>query len=307
MNKEVKNLPASIQRRLRNKAIEQKRPAAWIQDYYANERFLYRLSRSEHCQKFVLKGGLVFIGWGIPLRRHTKDIDFRAYTNNNLEDVVQIIKEVCLQDVEPDGIVFESDTVTAEVISEGPEYEYPGTRVHLWARLGETSRVRIKIDIGFSDEIVPKQSLISYPTVFKDMPSPIIQGYPKESVVAEKFHCIVFRGSINSRMKDFYDIWFISQHFDFDGLILQNAMVNTFNNRGTVIPVEVPVGLSDSYAKDNEQRWQAFLKTFDPDFHDINHFKDLIQAIRVFLFPVINAITGEVTFNSRWRAGANWS
>lgn len=307
MKKDIKNLPASVQNRLGNKARELERPANWMDQYYASERFLYRLSKSEHSHKFVLKGGLVFIGWGIPLRRHTKDIDLRAYTSNSLEDIIQIIKEVCNQQVEPDGIVFESETVTADVIAEGPEYEYPGTRVLLWARLGETSRVHMQIDMGFSDEIVPPANEITYPVIFEDMPRPILQGYPKEAVIAEKLHCIVLRGRINSRLKDFYDIWFLSKQFSFDGMILRDAIINTFQNRETSIPDGVPLGLSDAYAIENERRWQTFLRTFNPDFPDIKSFMQVVQVLREFLIPILNAITEGETFNSNWKAGGYWA
>jgi len=118
MKKEIKNLSASVQDRLRNKARQSGLLTEWVYRYYADERFLYRLAQSEYSQKFVLKGGLTFIGWGIPLRRHTKDIDFRAYTRDDIEDIIRIIKDVCIQPVEPDGIEFLAESVFAEEIIE---------------------------------------------------------------------------------------------------------------------------------------------------------------------------------------------
>lgn len=304
MKREVKNLSASVQDRLRNKARQSGLLTEWVYRYYADERFLYRLAQSEYCQMFILKGGLTFIGWGIPLRRHTKDIDFRAYTRDNIEEVIKIIKDVCIQPVEPDGIEFLAETVVAEEIIE--EAEYPGIRVHLWAQLGETTRIRIQIDMGFSDEIVPPATTLSYPTALPEMPVPIIWGYPKEAVIAEKLHCIVDRGRINSRMKDFYDIWYIIMQVSIEGEILQNAIKNTFTNRETVIPIDLPVGLSENFAQEKHVDWGAFLNTFDPDLPEVNDFNYIIQTLRDFFVPVLKAISDGKTFELKWSAGKEW-
>jgi predicted nucleotidyltransferase component of viral defense system len=304
MKKEVKNLSASVQDRLRNKARKSGLLTEWVYRYYADERFLYRLAQSEYHQKFVLKGGLTFIGWGMPLRRHTKDIDFRAYIRDNIEEVIKIIKDVCIQPVEPDGIEFLADSVIAEEIIE--EAEYPGIRVHLWAQLGETNKIRLQLDMGFSDEIVPPATTISYPTALPEMPAPIIQGYPKEAVIAEKLHCLVDRGRINSRMKDFYDIWYIIMQCNIDGVILQEAIINTFTNRETSIPNDLPVGLSDDFAQEKKEDWRAFLNSFNPELPEVNDFNYIIHTLRDFFVPVLKAIFDGKTFELKWNAGKEW-
>ena len=176
MSRETKNLAASVLDRLRNKARQMGRPFDWMLLYYANERFLYRIAQSEHCREFVLKGGLIFNSWNAPLRRHTKDIDFRALTNNDLDSVVQIVKEICKQPVAADAVEYILNSILAETILE--KSENPGIRIRLWARLGETTRIPMQIDMGFSDEITPPANLIDYPTLL-DMPAPKLLGYPK--------------------------------------------------------------------------------------------------------------------------------
>jgi predicted nucleotidyltransferase component of viral defense system len=305
MKREVKNISTSVQDRLSNEARKAGLLTEWVYRYYADERFLYRLAQSEYCQKFVLKGGLTFIGWGIPLRRHTMDIDLRAYTSNNLDEVIKIIKDICNQPVEPDGIDYLAESVTAEEIME--EAEYPGIRVHFWARLGETNKIRMQIDMGFSDQIVPPADTILYRALLPEMPSPTLQGYPKEAVIAEKLHCIVIRGRINSRMKDFYDIWYIIWQFNIDGAILQDAIINTFTNRETIIPNNIPVGLSDEFAQEKKEQWGAFLNTFNPESPDIIEFTYVIRNLRDFFIPVLQAISDGNIFKLRWSTGNGWT
>lgn len=304
MSRKVRNLPASVLDRLRNVARERKLPFDWILQYYANERFLYRISQSEHCDKFVLKGGLIFISWDIPLRRHTRDIDLLAFTSSDLKNIAQIIKDVCIQPVEPDAITFAHDSIETEVITE--QAEYPGVRVRLWARIGDTTRVRIQIDMGFSDEITPAANRFTYPTILK-MPAPQMYGYPKETVVAEKFHTLIHHGSATSRRKDFYDLWFISQQFDFDGSLLQQAIISTFGHRGTSIPKDIPLVLSNNYAMENEQNWKAFLNTFSPEDLELKDFSKVITELRNFLLPPTHSIINQEQFDLHWTAGKFWS
>jgi predicted nucleotidyltransferase component of viral defense system len=305
MKRDVKNLSASVQGRLQNEARKLGRPIDWIYKYYASERLLYRLSQSEYCKKFILKGGLIFMGWGTPLRRHTKDIDLRAYIRNELKEVIQIIKDVCAQNVEPDGMEYLAESVTADAILE--EAEFPGIRVHLWARLGKTNRIRMQIDMGFSDDIVPPANIINYPTILSELPGPILQGYPKEAVIAEKLHCIIDRGRINSRMKDFYDLWFIIIQFNFKGEILQDAIINTFTQRRTLIPNDLPVGFSDDFVKEKSGQWRAFLNTFNPEFQNIYDFMYVIHTLRNFIIPIFNAISEGKPFDLSWNARDEWT
>jgi predicted nucleotidyltransferase component of viral defense system len=299
MSREIKNLSSSVLDRLHNKAKESGVPFQWMLYNYANERFLYRLSKSKHRNKFVLKGGLMFVGWNIPLRRLTKDIDFLGYSSNNIDDISIMVKEICVQSVEPDAIEFKLDTITAEAILE--QNEYPGVRVCFRAIIGKTE-IPMQVDIGFLDDITPAPSLITYPTIL-DMPAPFLKGYSKESVVAEKLHSILYRGSATSRRKDFYDLWFMSQQLNFKGISLQRAIRRTFKIRETPIPNGLPVALTENYANDNETQWRAFLNTFNPQNENIRDFKIVIATIRDFLVPVLITESKGMTYNLNWKAG----
>jgi predicted nucleotidyltransferase component of viral defense system len=302
MSPEVKNLAASVLDRLRNKAKEMGLPFHWLLYNYANERFLYRLSQSKHRPNFVLKGGLIFVGWNIPLRRLTKDIDFRAYASNNIDDIVNIVREVCSQSVEPDAVEFKPDTIEAEAILE--QNEYPGVRVRFSAMIDKT-KIRMQVDLGFSDEITPAPRTLTYPTIL-GMPAPSLKGYSKETVIAEKLHSIIYRGSANSRRKDFYDLWFMSQQLSFKGTLLQRAIKITFKTRKTQIPTGLPVALTDGYAIDNETQWRAFLNTFNPHNDDIRDFKEVLATIRDFLVPILTAESEAMPFKLNWRAVGPW-
>lgn len=304
MSKEIRNLGASVLSRLHNKSIEIGLPYNWLLFNFANERFLYRLSQSKYCEMFILKGGLIFVGWNTPLRRLTKDVDFRVYGPDSINLTKQIIEEICVQPVEPDAVMFKCDTIEAEVIS--PDDEYPGVRIHFLAIIGEKTRVNMQIDMSFTDVITPSPIPISYPTLL-DMPSPQLKGYPKETVVAEKLHCIVDRGTTNSRRKDYFDLWFLSQQQNFSGSILQDAIIQTFENRGTQIPNELPAGLSDIYAKENNGQWKAFLHTFNLDNGEVRDFQEVVLSIREFVEPILKASMNKISFNLFWKPGGLWS
>jgi predicted nucleotidyltransferase component of viral defense system len=198
----------------------------------------------------------MFLAWGASVYRPTRDIDFLGFTTNDLEAVVRIIQEICILEVEPDGLAFDRFTFQSERIKEDADYE--GVRVNLIGYLGK-ARIPLQIDIGFADVVSPAPIMLKYPTILQ-MPAPQLRGYPPESVVAEKLQALVFLGSVNSRMKDFYDLWVLAEQFEFDGRILQEAIANTFRRRNTVLPREAPVGLSDSFAAENQAQWQAFIK-----------------------------------------------
>ncbi|MFC1559054.1 nucleotidyl transferase AbiEii/AbiGii toxin family protein [Gemmatimonadota bacterium] len=298
----VRNIAHSIHQRLLNKAQQSDRPFNELLQYYAIERLLYRLSRSEYGDRFVLKGALLIATREAPMFRPTRDIDLMGRVSNSLDSVTAIFKEVCIQDVESDGIQWDIDRLSAERIAEEGMYE--GVRVLIHGLLGN-ARINLHIDIGFSDEIIPGPSRLKYPVIL-DLPAPLIMGYSLESVIAEKFETMVRRGEVNSRIKDFYDIWFLAKHFDFIGSILTKAVSTTFSNRGTSMPVE-PVPLSSDMGQ-NEQKqkqWSAFrhrsrLKDGNEDFPSI------IEEISVFLRPVVEAIVSGSQLDEQWQAPGPW-
>ena len=231
----MKNIAASIHQRLLNQARQEGRPFNELLQYYAMERFLYRLGSSEHAKKFVLKGALMFTAWRTSKTRSTMDIDLLGNCSNAIDEASAIIRDICTTKVEPDGLSFDANSITAENITEDADYQ--GIRLRIRGNLG-TARVRLQIDIGFADVVVPRPTILDYPVIL-DLPAPQLYCYTKESTIAEKFQAMIKLGILNSRMKDFYDIWLMSQVFDFEGGILVEAVKETFNRRKTEIKSEV--------------------------------------------------------------------
>ena len=282
MKKDIKNIQASIRARLQNKAKETSRPFSEILQYYGMERFLYRFSRSKYADKFVLKGALMFTVWQILERRTTLDIDFWTNYNNQIATIEKVIKGVCDVAVIPDGLVFDSETVKGQKIKEGADYE--GVRVKFRGFL-EHSRIAMQIDVGFGDVIYPKPKVIDYPVIL-DLPKPHLKGYTAESVVSEKFEAMVKLGLLNSRMKDFYDIWLMMRQFDFDRSKLAEALKRTFGYRKTPLPEHKPLFAEEIYDEksDRQTLWKAFLKK-----GDIKHAPEKLRTVAKEIEEFINS------------------
>ncbi len=301
--RKVKNVAASIRQRLLNEARTTGRPFNEILQYFAMERFLYRLSKSPHGEKFVLKGALMLATWEVSLTRPTKDIDLLGRVSNDIESIVGMVKEVCRQEVQPDGLVFDSTSVQGEQIAEEAEYE--GVRVRFQGNLG-TARVSMQIDVGFGDAVVPGPVTTDYPTIL-DLPTPRIRGYTRESVIAEKFHTMVRRGLLNSRMRDFFDVWTLSRQFDFDGGVLAAAVRETFARRDLEVAAR-PVALTKEFAEDTAKasQWQGFLRKSRLEGAP-SELVAVVEAIAVFLGPVAEALHEGRGFEGRWEAPGPWS
>lgn len=186
-NTRPKNIAASVHQRLQNKAKEADRSFNELFQYYAIERFLYRLSLSTHAERFVLKGALMLMVWESPLFRSTMDIDVLGRMENSIDNIISIVQEVCGQEAEPDGIIFDPQSVLGQRITEDADYE--GVRIRFRGSLS-TARISIQLDVGFGDIVFPAPELKIYPTIL-DFPAPRIRSYSMESAVAEKFEAIV--------------------------------------------------------------------------------------------------------------------
>lgn len=168
------------------------------------------------------------------------------------------------------------------------------------------ARLSMQLDVGFGDVVVPSDQAIAYPTIL-DFPAPHLRGYSKESTVAEKFEAAVRLGHLNSRMKDFFDIWFMSRQFDFNGHTLAKAIKETFSRRGTELSPEA-VPLTSPFAEDSKKavQWRAFRKRSRLELAPEN-FVGLLAAVANFLKPVRTAITFGRPFKARWSATGPWS
>lgn len=298
----LRNVAASVRQRLMNAAKRTSRPFQEILQYFAMERFLYRLSQSLHRERFVLKGALMFTVWGAPASRPTRDIDFLGRLNNDVGTIVPIIRDICQQAVEPDGLIFDVDSLAGEVIKE--DADYSGVRVTFFAYL-ENARVPMQIDIGFGDVIVPDALLTDYPTLL-ELNAPRLRTYPRETVVAEKFEAMVKIGQLNSRLKDFFDLWLLSRQYEFDGRVLSMAVTRTFENRRTEI-MPRPVALTDEFANNpiKQTQWTGFLRKSRIQIAP-RELPVVIEAIRRFLIPLATAASTGLAFSSTWHPGGPW-
>jgi predicted nucleotidyltransferase component of viral defense system len=177
---------------------------------FAIERFLYRLGTSPYRDRFVLKGATLFTLWTGQTHRPTKDLDLLGRGSSTIEDVEQVIRSIC--DLrEKDGILFHTESIEGTRIKEVDEYD--GVRIKFSAQLAG-ARIPLQVDIGFGDAVYPEPELATFP-VLLPMPAPIIRAYPREASIAEKLHAMVELDIRNSRMKDFYDIWFMANTWTF--------------------------------------------------------------------------------------------
>ncbi|MCL2779553.1 MAG: nucleotidyl transferase AbiEii/AbiGii toxin family protein [Polyangiaceae bacterium] len=298
-----KNLAASVHGRLQNRARTSKRLFQELLQYYAMERFLYRLSKSPHRSRFILKGALMLHVWDAPLARATKDLDFLGRMDNSLENLARVIREVCTADVDPDGMAFDPATVKTERIKEDANYE--GVRVRFVGLLGK-ARVAMQIDVGFGDVVTPAAEIITYPTLL-DFPAAKLSGYPRETVVAEKFQAMVYLRTMNSRMKDFYDVWLLASQYAFGGELLAKAVAATFANRGTVIDV-APIAFTPDFTEQLSTRaqWSAFRSRL-PNAQCPEKLSEVVTVLAEFLLPVARACAIGKNFNLRWPPGGPWS
>jgi predicted nucleotidyltransferase component of viral defense system len=284
------------------KARETRRPFSELLQYFAMERFLYRLSKSRYADNFVLKGALMLTVWEAPLTRPTMDIDLLGRIDNSIATIVELTREICRQGVEPDGIDFDMEKVEAERIAEDADYE--GIRVRFRGSL-DTARIVMQLDIGFGDIVIPSPEPASYPTLL-DLPAPHLLVYSRESTIAEKFEAMVKLDILNSRMKDFYDIWFILRQFDFEGSILSKAISKTFSTRGTNIQSE-PVALTNSFAEDagKAAQWRGFVRK--NRLVDVpQNLVEVVAAIATFLTPIVEQLAAGRVFKGTWKAPGPW-
>jgi predicted nucleotidyltransferase component of viral defense system len=298
-----KDLTASVRQRLLNLARERREDFQRLLRRYAQERLLYRLSRSEHRDSFILKGALLFAIWSSEPHRPTRDLDLLGRGDPAATTLVETFRALCSVPVEPDGIVFLPETLTGREIRE--EQEYGGIRLTLLALMG-TARVPLQVDIGFGDTVTPAPVEVEFP-VLLDFPAPHLCAYPRETVVAEKLEAMVSLGLDNSRMKDFYDLWVLSQRFAFDGVPLSAAVEATFKRRGTRLPTDTPAALTETFgnAVAKQTQWQAFTRR-SLSATEVPSLPDLIVSLRSFVLPVFRSLQERKAFTATWTPAGRW-
>lgn len=292
-----KDLAASIASRLLDQARSSGRPYDELLTYYSIERFLFRLASTPHRDRLVLKGALMLPIWGGPVARPTRDIDFLGRGSLTASDVTNIVIDSIAADVEDDGMEFDASTL---VVSEIREHErYGGLRATFRGRMGR-SRVKMQLDIGLGDAVTPGVIDVTYPTLL-DFPAPALKGYPRETSIAEKLEAIVDLGLANSRMKDYFDLWTLTNGHDLDGDAMVAAVRATFERRGTAIPTAPPIGLTSTFAEDaaKQSQWSGFTRRLRAALPSLS---EIVARVAQFALPIFDGSAA----TRRWIAGTTW-
>lgn len=281
----MKNIAESVLARLRNFSKAHGLVYNQVLMRYILERIFYRIGVSRYAGKMILKGGNLFVCWqgGFDFRP-TMDADMLFRGVGTPERLKEVFTEICILDVVGDGLRIDVASLAASPVLE--ETEYGGVRVTFNAHIGQT-RTAVQIDVGVGDAVTPVARRAKYPTLL-DFPAPELRMYPPETAIAEKFETMVKRGMVNSRMKDFYDIWKMRSLFSFDSQVLKSAIAKTFARRKRDLPVECPIALTEQFANDplKQKQWQAFLRKSRLSVGD-KTFADIIHDISVFLLSVL--------------------
>lgn len=299
----AQGLAASVHQRLLNRSRKYAEDFNLLLVRYAIERFLYRLSQSPYADRFILKGALLFWVWQTPIHRPTRDLDLLGFGSSSPTAIAEVFQQICLTDVESDGLVFDLDSIQIQEIR--ADQEYRGQRVDLLARLGP-ARIPVQIDIGFGDIVSSVVVKTNFPTLL-DFPAPRLRMYSKETVVAEKLHAAVELGMANSRIKDFFDLWTLSRLFDFDGRVLSLAIQTTFDHRQTPFLSVSPLALTPEFGQhpDKIKQWQGFLRRNRLDAGGVD-LPDIITALAAFLMPPLLAAGKGQALAAHWPADGPW-
>ena len=285
----------SVKDRLKKQAIEEKKTMQDKIVMYGLERTIYRLSISEYAERFTLKGGIfLYALFNGDYTRATTDIDLLAQCiSNDIEEMKKVFKEIFSIKCD-DALRFDLNTLDLIYITEFKEYH--GVKVSILGHLDKT-KVPISIDIGFGDIVYPERMKMDFP-VLLDMDIPKVYAYSISSVVAEKFEAFVSLGLANSRYKDFYDIYVLSDRYNFDGKELTNAIKETFNHRGTSF--DDIAAFEDGFADDQTRlmRWNSFVKKKKALVK--LSFEETVQLLKILLFPIVDAIKKNELFERTW-------
>lgn len=266
------NYARSIKARLLNMADGDNKKYQQLVVRFFHERLLFRLSKSDYRERFILKGGALLYAFEKFMPRPTLDIDFMGRRiDNDKENILSAFKSIAAMSYPEDGITFHHEIMTANDIT--VEKKYPGVRINMTANIG-TYMQNLTLDIGFGDIIVPSPTELEYPTIFDAMEEPAIMAYSLETVVAEKFQTMIDRGRFNSRMKDYFNLYRIFSVHKFDEPLLSEAIKATFQNRGTEF-VEKHDFFSEDFENDAmlNQQWINYVRRMKltlPSFQDIH-------------------------------------
>lgn len=278
----ITNYGKSIRSKLLNVAKKENVFYQTVLTRYFQERLLYRMSQTRYRDNFYLKGGALLYAFERFAARPTLDIDFLGRDiSNEGAAVIAAFKEICSVPCEEDGIFFDIERIIAQNITEFKDYH--GIRLSIPVKMDTISQV-MTMDIGFGDVVTPSPVNLEYPLLLEHLPVPNILAYSVETVIAEKMHAVVDLADQSSRMKDYYDLFNLLSKEKYDSKTLQDAIVNTFENRHTSYDADTMFFRNDF--ADNPQmqvRWKAFLKKITKEA-DVS-FAEVVSYIQIALKP----------------------
>ena len=286
MSREVKrNVPMSIKTRLLQQSQESGMDYMKILVRYLHERLLYRVSISSYREQLLLKGSSLLYAYERWDARPTLDIDLMGHRlSNSEENIRRVMEEICQLECPEDGVTFDAESIRLQPIA--VEKKYPGLCVTMDAHLDSICQM-VSIDIGFGDVVTPEPVPLDYPTILDGVPESNLMAYSLETLIAEKFHAMVDRDEQNSRMKDFYDVYqlFTKQYVDVN--LLEEAIRNTFRNRGTTYHKHLHL-FGETFATDaaRNMRWNGFLRKLRTKENIA--FVEVMQVVREHLQPYWN-------------------
>ena len=293
------DIAASVLARLKNKAKESGRSYQLCMQLFCQEEFLRRLEKSEYAENLVLKGGLFIYSLTDFDSRVTVDVDFLLRKiPNTPEQLKEILEKIIEVDTGNDFVTFEIKDIAPIAVAK----KYAGIGASIIARIKNT-KTPISIDFGVGDIIVPKQEKRKIPTQLSDFDAPIVNTYSIETTVAEKIDAILSLREFSSRMKDYYDIYYLANKFDFDGMTLTEALKKTFANRNHSFTIEQFEQMLEFDSDDAMQKkWKAFIKKINTKMDD---FETVSKTIKLFLAEPFIAMMKNKNFNGQWSANDN--
>lgn len=286
-NKDIKNYGRSVRSKLLNVMNSSGHSYQLLLTRYMQERLLYRLSKSNFKDHFVLKGGALIYAYSGLKARPTLDIDFMAERISNDKDYInKVFIEISQIPCKEDGVTFDADSIETQNITEFKEYH--GVRVTIMAHL-DTAVQQLSIDVGFGDVMIPRPKDLDFPILIDGTPEFDINAYSLETVIAEKFQAMVSLSIYNSRMKDFFDVYRILSDNKFDEDVLMEAIVATFKNRHTAYIEGHPL-FTESFYKDQARnsQWKGFIRK--AKIKDAPSFEEIGVFIREQLAPYWNRL-----------------
>ena len=290
------DIAASVLARLKNKAAESGRSYQLCLQLFCQEEFLRRLEKSKYAENLVLKGGLFIYSLTDFDSRVTVDVDFLLrQMPNTPEQLKTVLEEIIATPTGNDFITFEIKDVAPIAVAK----KYAGIGASVVARIKNT-KTPFSIDFGVGDVIVPKQEKRKIPTQLSDFDAPTVNTYSLETTIAEKIDAILSLMEFSSRMKDYYDIYYLANKFDFDGATLTEALKKTFENRGhsfTIEQFEQVMGFDDDASM--QKKWKAFVRKIDTKTDD---YSTVLKTMKAFLTEAFVAAVKSEAFTEKWSA-----